>query len=431
MIKDTSAQDVKLAPKRFKPLPIVIVISIIAIALITYLVSPTLNSWRQAGSSVSADRLRIATVTRGDLQRDLSVQGRVVAAVSPTVYSPYHGVVTLHVDAGDTVTVGQIIADIDSPELTNQLSQQLAQLQESKTELERAKISSKKSQLEYQKAVDIAQVALTAAEREKRRSDRAMESQSISEIDFEAAQDNLQNARLVYEHAVSDAALNAESLAFDIQTRQLQFDRQQLLVNNLQRQVSDLQISSPVNGIVGNLSAQQKDQVIRNQPILSVVDLSEFVLDVTIPESYADDLAIGMPAEVMVNGQAHSAQLITISPEIENNQVNARVSFNRTDDNENTVEAPQGLRQNQRLTTRILMQNQRDVLLVQRGQFLESGAGKIAYRLTQDSAERVSIQTGARSLAAVEILTGLSEGDRIIISSTDSFNGADRVLITP
>ena len=429
-IEDTSGQDEVIVSSKNKKKPMIIGASIAILLLAAYYISPALSAWSHSGASVPIDRLRIATVTRGDLQRDLSVQGRVVAAVSPTMYSPADGTVTLMVDAGDSVSVGQVLATINSPELTNQLSQEEAVLQENRSALEREKINTKKSLLENQKAVDIAKVTLTAADREKRRADKAYESQSISSIDFEKAQDDLQNAKLVYDHAVKDAELDAESLAFEIRSRELQLDRQALLVANLQRQVDELAITSPVSGIVGNLGVEQKNQVSENQVILSVVDLSEFELEVDIPESYADDLAIGMLAEVAINGQSHPAQLVTISPEIENNQVTGRVRFATTNKAGRNLNTPQGLRQNQRLTTRILMENREDVLMVQRGQFLESGAGRIAYRVIDKSAQRITIKTGARSLSAVEILNGLNEGDQIIISSTDQFNSANSVLIT-
>jgi len=45
-------------------------------------------------------------------------------------------------------------------------------------------------------------------------------------------------------------------------------------------------------------------------------------------------------------------------------------------------------------------------------------------------AERRQIQTGARSLGAVEIVAGLEPGDNIIISNLDPFRGADSVLLT-
>lgn len=427
-IADTSAQDTVVVKKTNNKL-IWIILSVAVLLLVAYFtLASSISNWSNSDVSVSKQRLRLATVSQGDFVRDLSVQGRVVAAVSPRLYSPAQGTISFEVDAGDTVVKNQILATIDSPELTNQLKQEQSALQRLQLELDRQKIQSSKQALVNQKAVDLAQVALTAADREKRRADKAFESQSISQIDFEKAQDDLQNARLVYKHSVKDAELNLESLAFEVKTRRLFVERQILLVEDLSRKVDELTLRSPVSGLVGNLSVEQKNQVAKNQPILSVVDLSEFEIEVDIPESYADDLAIGMAAEVNLNGQTYSAKLVTISPEIENNQVTGRVRFASSADKKDSQ--PLGLRQNQRLTTRILMEHKQDVLMVQRGQFLETGNGRVAYIVKDNMAERTSIQTGARSLSNVEITSGLQAGDTIIVSGTDQFNGAQSVLIT-
>ena len=83
------------------------------------------------------------------------------------------------------------------------------------------------------------------------------------------------------------------------------------------------------------------------------------------------------------------------------------------------------------MTTRILIEERPDVLTLQRGQFLESGAGRVAYVLDgQGLALRRQISLGARSLSAVEVVSGLNEGDRVVISSIEPFRGADTVLIT-
>lgn len=428
-IADTSGQDTVVIKKPNKKLLWIGGFSFVILCLILFSLRPALSNWSNSDTSISANRLRFASVTQGDFVRDLSVQGRVVAAVSPRLYSPAQGTITFAVDAGDSVSKNQVLAVIDSPELTNELKQQESGLQRLQMELDRERIQSSKEALMYQKAVDLAKVSLTAADREKRRADKAYASNAISEIDFEKAQDELENAKLVYQHAVKDAELNLESLQFEIRTRQLLVERQILLVAELSRKVDELDLRSPVNGIVGNLAVEQKNQVAKNQPILSVVDLTEFELEVDIPESYADDLAIGMAAEVSLNGETHRAKLVTISPEIENNQVTGRVRFADLN-TDGSVSQPQGLRQNQRLTTRILMENKANVLMVQRGQFLESGSGRIAYVVKDGLAEKTSISTGARSLSSVEIISGLAKGDNIIISGTEQFNGAQTVLIT-
>lgn len=429
-ISDTSAQDITITKNKSAKRYWLATGGVICTLLLYWVVEPAFSSWRSSDTSISVKRIHLAKVVRGDLVRDLSVQGQVVAAISPRLYSPAQGTINLLVDAGDTVQKGQVLASVDSPELTNELQQEESSLQKLKMELDRQRIQSKKQALENQKAVDLAKVALTAAEREKRRADKAFSTQSISQIDFEKAQDELENAKLVYKHAQQDADLSKESLAFEVQSKQLLVKRQALMVSDLSRKVARLDIRSPVSGIVGNLAAEQRNQVAKNQAILSVVDLSEFELEVDIPESYADDLAINMPALVTVNGSDHLAKLVSISPEIENNQVTGRVRFSKEDESGAMLQPPRGLRQNQRLTTRILMENRPDVLMLSRGQFLESGSGRVAYVVEGNIARRTNIVTGARSLSNVEVLSGLSANQQVIISSTDQFNDAQTVLIT-
>jgi HlyD family secretion protein len=67
--------------------------------------------------------------------------------------------------------------------------------------------------------------------------------------------------------------------------------------------------------------------------------------------------------------------------------------------------------------------------MVQRGQFFDSGNGRVAYVVEDGMARRRSITAGATSLSSIEILQGLAPGERIVISSTDLFNSADAVLI--
>jgi len=396
---------------------------VVFIVALAWLAAPVFQRWANATISVPFERVRVATVTRGDLIRDVSVQGRVVAAVSPTLYATAPGTITLNVDAGERVIEGQVVGVVHSPDLANQLEQAESALEQRQVELERQRIESRQLALDKRKAADLAMVLLTAADREKRRADQAFELGVISVIDYEKAQDDLENAQVAHKHAVADADLFDERLEFEIRASELELKRQTLLVSNLQRQVDDLAIKSPVNGIVGDLLVNQKAAVSIDTPVMAVVDLTRFEIDAQIPESYADDLDVGMQTEIMVGGQKYQGELVAVSPEIVNNQVNGRVRFSGN--------GPTNLRQNQRLTTRILLAEYQDVLMVQRGQFLDSGAGRVTYVLNADGlAERRSIEVGARSLGAVQIVAGLDQGDQIVISSLDPFRSADTVLLT-
>ena len=420
-IRDTSAQDVLLEnTNRRRWLKRALPIAMAAI-LIALLVS-VLSTWLSAEASVSADRIRTAVVSRGDLVRDLTVQGRVVAAVSPTLYSPATGTVTLQVLPGDQVSTDQLLAVIDSPEVRSEYLQEQSTLDQLGAELEREKIQARKAQVTSQQTIDLAKVKLTAAEREMRRADESIKTHAISEIDFERARDELARARVEHNHAVQDAQLEGESLEFETTTRQLAVNRQQLVVDELNRRVGGLTITPPVNGIVGNVEVDQKAVVSENTPLITVVDLSAFEVDVRIPEAYADDLGIGLAGDVQYNGNEYRGRLVSLSPEVVNNEVVGRIRF--------ADETPAGLRQNQRVTVRVLMDELIGVLKLQRGSFADSSGGRMAFVLTESGlAERRDVRLGARSAAEVEVISGLAENERVIISSIAEFKDYDTIQV--
>ena len=128
MIRDTSATDrrIEVAPSRKRYVVIGAVCAIVLAALVW--VVPTVGRLISAGASVSSATLRIAEVKRGTLTRDISAQGKIVAAQSPTLYTTAAGTITLLTHAGDKVEKDQVLAEVDSPELKNKLEQEEATL---------------------------------------------------------------------------------------------------------------------------------------------------------------------------------------------------------------------------------------------------------------------------------------------------------------
>jgi HlyD family secretion protein len=421
MIRDTSAQDRQLSPKinRKKHL---IWIGVGAVGLLAVIaVIPTVAHLMSADSSASTARLRIAEVKRGTLTRDVSVQGRVVAAVSPTLYARSAGTVSLEIHAGDKVKKGDVLATIESPEVANKLKQEQSTLDSLTLDVERAGIDHRKQQLTSKKTLDQARIDRQTAEREVQRTNKAFTAGALPELDLLRAKDSLAKTDITVLNAEQESLLERDSLAFELKTKRLALDRQKLLVDDVSRQVDELKVRSPVDGQVGQLIVQQRANVAANAPILTVVDLSALEVEVQVSEVFAHDLSIGMPAEIQDMSGKYAGEVSAVSPEVVNGQVTGRVRFGEN--------KPVGLRQNQQLTTRILLDEHPNVLMVERGPFVDTGAGRVAYIVRGDIAERTAIQVGATSLNSVEIISGVKEGDRVVISGTDEFNGAQRVAL--
>ena len=300
------------------------------------------------------------------------------------------------------------------------MKQQESELARLQGELARNELEARRQTLTLNKTLDLAQVELSAAERENRRAKLSIEKSLISQIDLEKAVDDLAKAKLTFKHAQQEVELAKDTLAFELQSSKSQVARQQLVVDELQRKVNNLHVRASVSGIIGNLLIQPKAMVSKNQALLTLVDLSAFEAELQVPESYANDLGIGMQVELKIGTELVVGSLSAISPEVNNREVTARVRFEQS--------SMSNIRQNQRLSGRILLEIRSDVLMVKRGAFLNQG-GFVAYKVNGELAERIEITTGVISINHVEVLAGLSQGDQIIISNYDTFKNADAVLL--
>ena len=420
MIKDTSGQDRVIATAATggsRRRLLWIGGGLAGLAAIVFL----LSGWLGSSRSVDISRLRIAEVTRGTLVRDASVNGRVVAAVSPTLYSPAASTVTLKIRAGDKVRKGDLLAVLDSPDLSNQLAREQATLAQLEAQVARQRILAEKQRLLARRDADEAEVARLGAERILTRTEGGFKAGAIAEVDYLRAQDALKSAEIRARQASQASQLEIKDVALETSTRVSELQRQRLAVADMQRRVDELNVRSPVDGVVGTLSVADRTVVAANTALMTVVDLSRLEVELEIPESYADDLGLGMNVEVNIGSTQATGKLSALSPEVVRNQVLARVRFDG--------QQPAGLRQSQRLTARILIEEKPDVLMLPRGPFVENEGGRAAYVMDGDVAVRQPIQIGATSVSAVEIVSGLQAGERVVVSGTDTFEDAERVSI--
>jgi HlyD family secretion protein len=422
MLRDTSGQDRVIEPKNiFKRHRKLIIAGLVVVGALTALI---LLLMRYSGAGVSVDRSRvsIASVERGNFIRDIAADGQVVAAVSPTLYANALGTVNLKVHAGDTVTKGQVLAVVESPDLTAKMSQEEATLASLRLDWQRSTLDAEHKLSQLRDAFNQAEVDQKTAQRERDRSRKAFELGSYSELQALRAEDALEKAQFAFQQAKSLYDDQPKQNRFDIDSKKALLDRQQYMVDDLKRQVDGLNVKSPVDGQVGQVQVADRSSVAKDAPLLTVVDLSALEVEIKVTESLARDLRPGMNADLEGGGHHWQGVVSGVSPEVVAGQVTARLRFGS--------EKPAGLRQSQRLSVRIFIDRRDNVLMVDRGSFVDQEGGGFAYVVHGNIAQRTPVSLGAASIAKVEILEGLSVGDQIVISGTDAFNGAQRVILS-
>jgi len=414
MINGTDGQDEVISKiSNKKPWKKIAISSVVVIGL-AWVSLPILSQWVGGVPSIELQSISQATVIKGTLIRDVAVNGKLVAANAPTLYSSESGQVTLLAKPGDIVEQDTIVATILSPELQSSIKQANAKLEQLRIEVSRGELSGSETQLDLERSLDTAKVRLNASNRELTRAELSFKKQVISQLDLVTTNDAKLESELLYKHAEKRVELAKKRLEFENKTREFSVRSQQLIVDELLRRAELLNVRAPVSGVVGNWLVQKKERVTNAQAIMTIVDLSQYEAELSVPEFYADDLGLGLDVQIKISGKSLIGKVISVSPEVNANQVMVRVSVESTDDIK--------LRQNQRLNARIEFEKKDNVLMLKRGSFLASHGGRAAYVITNELAQRQPITVGSQSVDFVEITSGLKAGDKIIISSTKTFD---------
>ncbi len=422
MIPDTSAMDKPVERPRGLTRRQIVLIAVGGVALLVMLaLAPAIRRWARADRAVDGRRLNIVTVVRGDLDRDVSAQGRVVAALHPMLFSPVAGIVSVTVKAGTAVKEGQLLARIESPEVRSRLVQDRSTLLALQSDLGRQEIAARQAALRSRQQVEILTKRLAAARRAMERARELFDQGLLNRVDQERAKDDVDIATLELASAQQALQLERETLDYEVRSRRLQVERQQSVAEETQRQVRELEVVAPFDGMVATVNVQDRDAVAANAPLLTVVNLSTFEVEFDAPENYATDLLPGTRAEILFEGRTHPGRVTAVSPEVRDSQVRGTVVFDG--------DTPAGLRQSQRVSVRILLERKAGVLKVARGPFVESGGGRVAYVVEDGLATRREIEVGAVSVSAVEVVRGLREGEQVVVSDISMFENARTVLV--
>jgi HlyD family secretion protein len=419
MISDTSSTDIARPAKRSSMrIPVIVGVVVLLGCAFAY---PRYRDWSDTQRSYPVDRIRTAEVQRGAFEQSVAADGKIVAQIKPTLFVPTEGVITLQVKAGDIVSKGSVLATIVNSDLTTKLKQAETALVKAQIEQARKELETRQAVVENEQAREVSQVKLVTARRNLARYEKAQRDGAVSLYDFEKAQDELAIIERTDRSLASTSKLLGERLQFEMRSRALEIKQQRVLTEDFQRQVEELTIRAPISGQIGTVLVEDQDSVAPNQAVMTVVDLTAYGVLLQVPESYAKDLAIGLPIAITYEGLPYRGEITSMSAEVIGNSIEARAKF---------IDKPNGdLKQNQRVSLKIYFRTIADTIKLARGPFLEAGGGKVAYVVEGNQARAVPIELGAIGTSEVQVVAGLKPGDRVVISNTQVFENASNVLL--
>lgn len=372
---------------------------------------------------VDAQLLSIAEVKRGEFNDYVRLTGS-VQPITTVQLSPLEtGIVERIVaEEGTKVKRGDVIIELSNNNLSMQILQSEADLAEKQNILRNTLISMEQQRLtlrqeQLQLELDVQRKRRTFEQNDELyRSDLlARETWLQSKEDYELA---LKRRELVMERQRQDSLYRTNQVV------QMEEDLNSMARNMqlIRQRVDNLNVKAPIDGEVGMLNVVLGQSVGSGTSIGQVNDLSAFKVMAQVDEHYIDRIVSGLTATFERQDHNYQMTLNKVYPEVREGQFRADFVFDGV--------APSNIRSGQTYYMNLQLGQSADALLIPRGAFYQTTGGAWIYVLDEsgERAYRRHIRIGRQNPQYYEVVEGLHEGERVVISSYD-YLGENKVLV--
>lgn len=385
--------------------------------------------------TVSDDRVALATVKPGDFLEYIPVTGNVEPRETVYLDAVDGGQVTrVDVEEGAFVKGGQPLVKLDNAALQLQVLNSEGQLSEQLDRLASAKLLFAQSRLTHEHELIDAKYQADAAAKQLARFTALSSSGVVRRADLEDAQLQYDRTKRLEAAEVeardTDEALQRDQVAE--LNRLVAAMRQNLSI--AKQNLDHLVIRAPFDGQLTMLDAHLGQSKAAGQRIGQVDRTEGFKVVALIDEHYLQRVTVGEVATTEPDSDIASRRfsVVKVYPQVTDRQFKVDlVPLASPAPPGTSPAAAQKFRRGETLQLRLDIGGARKGLVVGNGPFYDDTGGQWVFVLPAGAnvAYRRPVQLGRRNLEQVEVLGGLSPGERVIVSSYESFKGIDRITL--
>ena len=421
-LQSLSAMDRRITPERFTAPRIAAGTAVLAVAVLVVI---ALNAVLQEGRtySIDAERVSVSEVRRGTFSDDIPIRGQVTPLTTVYLDAVEGGQVTaVFVEEGAFVSVGDPLVALNNTDLQlevlgreAQVTEQLNNLRNTSLALEQNRLAHKRDLIE----VDY-QIGRIGRLLDRRRP--LMETGTVSRQDIEELEDEL--GYFEARRAVTIEAADQDELYRAAQVTQLQESVESLRANLVlaRENLANLVVNAPISGQVTALDAHVGESKPRGQRLGQIDQVDRYKVTAWIDEFYVTRVALGQEGSFSLHGSNYALAVVKTYPEVVTGQFKVDLAF--------TDAVPEDVRRGQTVQVRLALNAPVESLILDNGAFFQDTGGTWVFVIDPISgdATRRPVRLGRRTTREIEVLDGLVTGDRVVISSYETFADMDRLV---
>ncbi len=373
-------------------------------------------------SGVSEKDIELVTVDKGTIEVSVSASGKVVPLAEEIITSPVSSrIMEVYKKSGDNLQQGDPIlrldlnaADADFGKLKDEMA-----MKKCKLDQQSVTVKSRLSDLKMQ--IDIADMKLQRMAVELR-NEHYLDSIGASTTDkVRQAQLNYKVETLLFEQLKQKYRNERLTSSADLKVSALEFNISKKSASLMGKTMTEAQVRSPRAAVLTWINNQVGATVSQGAQLAIVSDLKNFKVEAEIADSYADRVSPGAKAIVKIGSQKLEGIVGNVTPSVKNGIIGFTVMLNQS--------SSEKLRSGLKVDVYIISSISENVLrLANRSYYV----GKGEYNLwvaNGNVAQKKKVLLGEGSYDMVEVVSGLKQGDRIIVSDMERYKNASRLKI--
>ncbi|MTU30255.1 efflux RND transporter periplasmic adaptor subunit [Parabacteroides merdae] len=373
-------------------------------------------------TSLKRKDLTISTVDKGVIEVSVSASGKVIPAFEEIINSPINSrIVEVYKRGGDSVDVGTPILKLDLQSAETEYNKQLDEEQMKSLQLEQQRVTNHNKLSEMEMNLKVSRMELDRKAVELR-NERYLDSLGAGttdkvrqvELDYNVSILKLKEDEQKYknEQALAEADLKVKELELNIFRKSLAETR---------RTLEDAQIRSPRKAILTYVNNEIGSQIGQGAKVAIVSDLSHFKIEGEIADTYGDRIAVGSKAVIKIGSEKLDGTVSDVTPLSKNGVISFTVQLE--EDNHKRLRSG--------LKTDVYVMNavKDDVLRIANSSYY---VGKGEYELFVVNGNQLlkrKVQLGDSNFEYVEVVSGLQEGDQVIVSDMNAYKDKNKLKI--
>lgn len=374
--------------------------------------------------SIKKDKLAIAQVKDGKFDDYITINSSVVPIA--TIYmDAYEGgrVSEKLIEEGAMVKKGDIILKLENRSLYEQILASESNLALKQNDLRSTKLAFDSRQVEGKKSLANAEYELKRLKRDYEQNQALYEDELISGETYLKAKEDYELSKKQYEiiklQTEQDDALRNTSLA-GLDT---DLARMQETLSMIYQRIDHLNVRAPADGQLSLLNAEIGQSISQGERIGQINVLTDYKVEADINELYIDRVKRDLNASFERNDKKYTLRIRKVYPEVRKGKFKIDLVF--------VDEKPETIRAGQSYIIKLQLGASNDALLLPKGSFIQSSGGQWVYALDagESFATKRTIRLGKQNSKYYEILEGLDNGEKVIISNYDNFGNAEKIVL--